>query len=541
MKLLKCHVENFGKLSNFDYEFEDGLNTIKEDNGFGKTTFAGFIKAMFYGLDAKKNTKVLIDRKKYEPWQGGAFGGYIEFELKNKKYKIERFFGKKESDDTFKLYDLETNLESNDYKSNIGEEIFKLNKEAYERSSFISGQNMETSMNDSINAKLGNILESENDINTSEQALKNLDEAIKNYKKTGGRGALNEKILERTKLEKKLEQSKIDEKNLQSRKDKNAKLREIIKQKEKELADQKNLITLHMKNEARKAKIENYKMLEKNANENKAILEEYENFFKNGIPEDEDIETLIEKCILLEKCKTEIRNYDISPEDKSEIENLKSLFQGQHISEDIINNKISAYNKLNDIKNEIKINEEKITNLNKEKTSLNKQKNNSRIIGLIICLISVILVAVGIGAYFKDLKNIALYILIGGAVFFIIFIIETILSNKKNKQIEDKEEKLNEASKLTKRLEKDVLHIQNDLTDFTDQYSDKEICLDMILELTEIKSKYMKYKDLKNNIDSIFEKQNEVVRKFDELEESVKDYLLGYFEEIDDTYVNYAQ
>ena len=33
MKLLKCHIENFGKLSNYDYSFEDGLNTIKEENG----------------------------------------------------------------------------------------------------------------------------------------------------------------------------------------------------------------------------------------------------------------------------------------------------------------------------------------------------------------------------------------------------------------------------------------------------------------------------------------------------------------------------
>ena len=57
MKLLKCHIENFGKLSNFDYRFKDGINTIQEENGFGKTTFANFIKAMFYGLEYKRTTK----------------------------------------------------------------------------------------------------------------------------------------------------------------------------------------------------------------------------------------------------------------------------------------------------------------------------------------------------------------------------------------------------------------------------------------------------------------------------------------------------
>lgn len=196
----------------YDYSFNCGLNTIKEENGYGKTTFASFIKAMFYGMETKRNTKALIDRKKYMPWQGGAFGGNIEFEVNGKRYKLERFFGKKENEDTFKLYDLSTNLETSDFSENIGEEIFGLNKEAYERSTFVSGQDMETSMNDSINAKLGNILESENDVNTSEKAIDMLDKAIKNYKKTGSRGKINELALEKANIEKKLEQSKIDEK-----------------------------------------------------------------------------------------------------------------------------------------------------------------------------------------------------------------------------------------------------------------------------------------------------------------------------------------
>ena len=170
MNLIRCHIENFGKLQNFDYEFNKGLNTIKEENGFGKTTFANFIKSMFYGLDTSKSEK--SDRKRYMPWQGGKFGGNIEFEVGNKKYRIERFFEKKAADDIFKLYDLETNLESTDYSENIGEEIFKINKQAYERSTYIPQGQIQIEMDDSINAKLGNVLESENDINTSDEAIK---------------------------------------------------------------------------------------------------------------------------------------------------------------------------------------------------------------------------------------------------------------------------------------------------------------------------------------------------------------------------------
>ena len=82
---------------------------------------------MFYGL--KKNTKQSLDenvRKKYIPWNGGNYGGYVDFEVNGKKYRIERYFADKESGDTFALYNLETNKLSFDYTENIGEELLAL-------------------------------------------------------------------------------------------------------------------------------------------------------------------------------------------------------------------------------------------------------------------------------------------------------------------------------------------------------------------------------------------------------------------------------
>lgn len=291
MKLIQCYIENFGTLSNFKYDFQSGINIIKEKNGFGKTTLANFIKAMFYGLETKKNTKTLIDRKKYEPWQGGNFGGSVEFEINNKKYKLERFFKKKEADDVFKLYNLETNLESDDYTSNIGEEIFGINKEAFERSIFISGQNMQTNMNDSINAKLGNILESENDINSSEKAIKILDDAIKYYKKTGNRGAINEKIIEKTRLEHKLEEYKADEKILQELKDANKAISEQINERVDTQRELQSTISMISKEEVKRSKIQQYNLLSSNCNQSKQNLEA----FKNKINDNSDLYKQIEE------------------------------------------------------------------------------------------------------------------------------------------------------------------------------------------------------------------------------------------------------
>ena len=82
MKLLKCHVENFGRLHDYEYTFTEGVNYICQDNGWGKSTFAAFIRAMFYGLDGeRKRSLEENERKRYAPWQGGAFGGSLDFEV----------------------------------------------------------------------------------------------------------------------------------------------------------------------------------------------------------------------------------------------------------------------------------------------------------------------------------------------------------------------------------------------------------------------------------------------------------------------------
>lgn len=63
MKLLRCHVENFGILSDFDLTFTEGLNVLCRENGFGKSTLAAFLKAMFYGLP--KTRAKASERKRY--------------------------------------------------------------------------------------------------------------------------------------------------------------------------------------------------------------------------------------------------------------------------------------------------------------------------------------------------------------------------------------------------------------------------------------------------------------------------------------------
>lgn len=189
MKLIRCHVENFGKLVNYDYNFVDGFNQIKAANGWGKSTLATFIKAMFYGLPAttKRNLNE-NERKKYSPWQGGNYGGNLVFALKQKQYKIERFFGKNQNEDTFKIIDLSTGKKTNDYTARVGEEIFGLDAEAFERSSYIPQKILNSNFNQSIAQKLNQMIQGTTEDFHYEAACANLDKkrvSLSNNKKTG--------------------------------------------------------------------------------------------------------------------------------------------------------------------------------------------------------------------------------------------------------------------------------------------------------------------------------------------------------------------
>lgn len=179
MKLLACHIENFGKLSNLSLEFTDGINVINEANAWGKSTLAAFMKAMFYGLDSKKEAGAFEkERVLYRPWQGGSFGGEVDFEVDGKSYRISRTFGATEKTDQFHLYDLHTNLESFDFSEKVGEELFDLDSASFKRSIFIAQNDCVSDVSDGINAKLGNLAENTDDINNFDNASRRLKDML---------------------------------------------------------------------------------------------------------------------------------------------------------------------------------------------------------------------------------------------------------------------------------------------------------------------------------------------------------------------------
>lgn len=191
MKLRSCHIENFGKLSDMTVNFSEDMYIIMEENGFGKTTLAAFIKVMFYGFtgDGKKNITE-NERRRYKPWQGGVYGGQLIFETEGKSYQIVRTFGIREKEDTFSLYDEATGRETGDFTSNIGEELFKIDRDAFVRTVFIGQQSCETNVSDSISAKIGNLSENTDDINNYENVQKRLKDMLNAMSPTRATGTI---------------------------------------------------------------------------------------------------------------------------------------------------------------------------------------------------------------------------------------------------------------------------------------------------------------------------------------------------------------
>lgn len=207
MKLLRLQIENFGRLRDYRLELTDGLNRICEPNGWGKSTLAVFLKAMLYGLPA--STKRSLDeneRKKYTPWQGGVYGGSLEFETEKGRFRVERTFGAKEANDTFALYDLATNLESRAYDDPLGVALFGIDADGFERSTYLSERPFSgKNENGTIRSKLNNLLDDVNDIGNYDTAQAAIDKQRKFYKMTGERGAIAETEAKRDALARDLE------------------------------------------------------------------------------------------------------------------------------------------------------------------------------------------------------------------------------------------------------------------------------------------------------------------------------------------------
>ena len=290
MKLIRLYIAGFGNLQDFTYEFSDGVNVIAAPNGWGKSTFAAFLRSMFYGLgDSRARSVAENPRKRYAPWTGGSFGGNLEFEANGKQYRIERFFGAKESEDTFALYALDTGKVCNDYSEQIGQELFGIDADGFSRTVYMDATahihgKVEKSANNSINTKLNHLLEAENDLGNYEQAIDALVKRKRYYKTTGERGEIYAGERRLVELQRQIEVCTVQKAQAQQLDHEIAELSPIVAHSEQQMQSLHRSLTKAVGQKERRATLEAYSRMRSEISAAKRAADAIEGEFAGGAP-----------------------------------------------------------------------------------------------------------------------------------------------------------------------------------------------------------------------------------------------------------------
>ena len=355
MKLLSCHIENFGKLHDYSVDFSDGANILCEENGWGKSTFAAFVRAMFYGLEGERKRSIgENERKRYRPWQGGIFGGQLVFEAQGGKYQISRIFGDKEANDEFELRDAATNLPSKDYTGRIGEELFRINRESFMRTAFIEQGGCETAATDDINAKIGNLADNANDLNSYDAAAARLTEILNALTPSRATGSLSKRRDEITGYERLVRDGQGIADSIHT-------YQEYLHREEAERAALKAQLQEAGKEQTRISKIQSvlverseWERLKKEAAEKKKEAEGSRAKLPGDVPELEEIRREILACGDMDKARERVSLNRLTERETEELAALQTVFEDGVLEDADLDAKIRDAAKCRELEQEIR-------------------------------------------------------------------------------------------------------------------------------------------------------------------------------------------
>ncbi len=522
MRIKKIYIENFGVLSKYSQEFSSDITEILAENGFGKTTLANFIKAMFYGFTNSKKSFTENDRLRYAPWQGGNFGGYLDFEHEGKNYRIERFFNPVGSTkDTFRLYDLDTNKLSKDYTKNIGEEIFKVDVEGYIRSSYIPQTSVDWSENKKLSQNLTNMLEASESEDIT-KAITRLEAESKKYVKTGGRGLIGEtkqKILD---LEHELETADLSKTSTKTLKNRLDNIIANLSSTTAELTQIKEKIKLANKQSQKDAIYNHYKSLLQNKETIKNELDILNKFFKDIYPTKEQIShgyELLEKLSILQIELNKITSGDYIEEEFKRHKEYFKVESEELVTEEEIKEKFKENDELKKISIEREQIAKQIDETDDELQNNTVLTQTHKMIYILLGFFSTILTVPGIIFTFDNIARFVwlklimgiLMLLLGlvfGVVTIIIFIVRTQRNNTKLRKFKKLEEEC--ASKKAylvetyKELDSKFALLSDKIKSFASKYENIDVSLisrfkeddDYLIQLNNIYNRYKTYKKL---------------------------------------------
>lgn len=340
MKLLKCHILGFGNWKNKTIDFKGSLTSICEKNGFGKSSLASFIRAMFYGLE--KANKANNDRKRAMPLDGSPCGGSLDFEWKGNRYAIERSFkGKTPKDDTLVCY--KNGIETKELGEVPGNVIFGLDLDSFNRTIFISPKDLEISSSETLNAKMSHFVEGSSDgcdFPAVKESLENLKKKYKPQKNADTKGLI---ALEMSKIN----DLEMQETNLSDMKDAMPAKYERLQELDKNISTIQNKNKEAVSHNALIKSWENYDREKEKIEEKEKEIQQLKDKYPLGmisLAEENSAKSLLEQYKL---DGNSYANLKLSNAEKEEYDNLKLRFEGGVPSSSALNDLQSlvlAYN-----------------------------------------------------------------------------------------------------------------------------------------------------------------------------------------------------
>ena len=179
MKLLKL-TATFGKLDHETLELHDGLNVLTRPNEAGKSTWAAFLLAMFYGIDTRERASagVLPMKTKYRPWSGAAMEGVMELEHEGRRITLERTSRGRAPMGEFCAYDTATGQPISGLTAeNCGQVLLGAERSVFERSAFLQQNAMAVTSDAALERKLAALVTSGDEDVSCSDTQKRLREA----------------------------------------------------------------------------------------------------------------------------------------------------------------------------------------------------------------------------------------------------------------------------------------------------------------------------------------------------------------------------
>lgn len=137
---IKKMTAAFGGLDGAVLEPGPGLTVIAAPNEGGKSTWAGFWKAMLYGIDTRERDKTgfLADKTRYQPWSGAPMAGEVELEWQGREITLRRSPTKTNPFGGFQaVYTASGDPVPGLTAAGAGERLTGVSREVYLRSAFV--------------------------------------------------------------------------------------------------------------------------------------------------------------------------------------------------------------------------------------------------------------------------------------------------------------------------------------------------------------------------------------------------------------------